>query len=60
MNMKEAKRLPTLKKALNTIKPAMTTFHQHNQAYKFQVAASIIFHKAVDPSVVTQPPVVII
>ena len=34
----------------------MMDFQQKHNAYKFQVAFSIVFHKAVDPAVVTQPP----
>ena len=29
-----------------------------HQAYKFQIAVDVIFHKAVDPAVITQPPVI--
>ena len=49
--MKEVKRLSTLKKAIAVFKLF--------SAYKFQVAVSIVFHKAVDPIVVTHPPVVL-
>ena len=35
----------------------MTTYHQEHCAYKFQIAVSVVFHKAVDPAVITQPPV---
>ena len=56
VNMKEAKRLSTLKKSIDVFKPEMVQFHR---AYKFQVAVSIVFHKAVDPTVVTHPPVVL-
>ena len=34
-------------------------FQQKHSAHKFQIAGSIVFHKAVDPAVVTQPPVVL-
>ena len=57
--MKEAKRLSTLKKDIDVFKPAMVKFHQEHRAYKLQVAVSIVFHKAVDPTVVTHPPVVL-
>ena len=33
------------------------TFQDKHHAYKFQVAITIVCHKAVDPSVFTQPPV---
>ena len=26
-------------------------------AYKFQVAVDVVFHEAVDPTVITQPPI---
>ena len=59
VNMKEAKGLPTLEKAITVFKPVMMDFQQKPSAYKFQIAVSIVFHKAVDPAVVTQPPVVL-
>ena len=37
--------------------PAMLTFQQKHHAYKFQFAVDIMFQKAVDSAVVTQPPV---
>ena len=37
----------------------MMDFQQKHSAYKFQIAVSIVFHKAVDHAVVTQPPVVL-
>ena len=59
VNMKEAKRLSTLEKAIAVFKPAMKDFQQKHSAYKFQIDVSIVFHKAVDPAVVTQPPVLL-
>ena len=35
----------------------MIKFQQEHRAYKFQIAVCVVFHKAVYPSVVTQPPV---
>ena len=35
----------------------MMDFQQKHNAYKFQIAVDVVFHKAVDPAVVTQPPV---
>ena len=35
----------------------MTKFQQEHDAYKFQIAVSAVFHKVVDPAVITQPPV---
>ena len=59
VNMKEAKSLSTLEKAIVVFKPVMMDFQQKHNAYIFQIAVSIIFHKTVDPAVVTQPPVVL-
>ena len=38
----------------------MVKFQQKHSAYKFQVAVSIVFHKAVDPTIVTHSPVVVL
>ena len=57
VNTKEAKSLSTLEKAIAVFKPVMMDFQQKHNADKFQIAVSIVFHKAVDPAVVTQPPV---
>ena len=46
-------------KRLSTLRKAMVNFQQVHRTYKFQVAVIIIFHKAVDPTVVTYPPVVL-
>ena len=35
----------------------MMDFQQKHSAYKFRIAVSIVYHNAVDPAVVTQPPV---
>ena len=59
VNMKEGKNLSTLKKTIAVFKPVMTDFQQKHSAYKFQVVVSIGSHKAVDPTVITQPPVVL-
>ena len=59
VNMKEAERLSTLKKAIDVFKPAMVKFHSEHRTYLFQVAFSIVFHKAINPTVVTHPPVVL-
>ena len=55
VNMEEAKSISTFKKAIVVFKPVMTDFRQKHSAYKFQVAVSIVFHKTVDPAVITQP-----
>ena len=35
----------------------MDNYRRDHRAYKFQIAVDVIFHKAVDPAVITQPPV---
>ena len=57
VNIKEAKSLSTLETAVAVFKPVMMDFQQKHSAYKFQIAVSIVFHKAVDPAIVTQPAV---
>ena len=57
VDMKEANHLSALKEAVNALKPAMDNYHRDHRAYKFQIAVDVIFHKAVDPAVITQPPV---
>ena len=37
----------------------MTDFQQKHSADKFQIAVVVVFKKAVDPAVITQPPVVL-
>ena len=37
----------------------MMDFQQKHSAYKFQIAVSIVSHKAIDPALLTQPPVTI-
>ena len=57
VNMKGVSNLSSLKDAMTVFTRAMCTFQQKHHAYKFQFAVDIMFHKAVDPAVVTQPPV---
>ena len=52
VNTKEAKSLPMLK-AVAVFKSVMMNFQQKHSAYKFQIAVDVVFHKAVDPVVVT-------
>ena len=42
---------------MTAFKPVMAKFRRGHQAYKFQIPADVVFHKAVDPAVITQPPV---
>ena len=54
--MQETHHLDLLSTALHLL-PTMTQFHAKHYAYKFQVAITIVCHKAVDPNVITQAPV---
>ena len=51
MNMKGAKHLLTPKKTIAVFTPVMTKFHQVPDG------SCVVFHNAVDPAVITQPPV---
>ena len=55
--MKGAIYLSSLQKAVTASKPVMGMFHREHRPYKFQIAVNVVFHKAVDPAVVAQPPV---
>ena len=59
VNMKEAKNLSALEKAIAVCTPVMMKFQQEHRAYKFQISVSVVSHKADDPAVITQPPVVL-
>ena len=52
VNMKEAKSISALERAIAVFEPVMMDFQQKHYAYKFQIAVSIVFHKTVDPAVV--------
>ena len=56
INMQETQHLDHLSTSHHLL-PSMKTFHIKHHAYKFQVVITIVCQKAVDPSVVTQPPV---
>ena len=43
VNMKGAKHLSTLKKAIDVFTPVMLKFHQEHRAYKFQIVVSVVF-----------------
>ena len=58
VDMGEARQLAALETVITAFLPAMDTYKQKHHAYKFQIVLSMVFHKAVDPTVVTQPPVV--
>ena len=57
VGMQEADHLTALQGAVTSFQPSISTYHRNHCAYKFQMAVDVIFHKAVDPTVVTQPPV---
>ena len=57
IDMQETQHLDHLSTALHLLLPTMKTYQDKHHAYKFQVAITIVCHKAVDPSVVTQQPV---
>ena len=55
--MKESDNLTALQAGVTSIQPSMSTYQRDHSAYKFQMAVDVIFHKAVDPTVITQPAV---
>ena len=57
IDMQETQHLGHLSTALHLLLPTMKTFQVKHHAYKFRDAITIVCHTAVDPSVVTQPPV---
>ena len=42
---------------LSSFQPSMTKYHREHRAYQFQMTVDVVFHKAVDPAVIIQPPV---
>ena len=60
VNMPEANHLAALEKAVTSFQPSMTKYRREHHAYKFQLAVDVVFHKAVDPAVITVPPVTLI
>ena len=57
VDMNTANQLATLGDTVLSLEPTMVAYQRRHPAYKFQVALDVMFHKAVDPAVVTQPPV---
>ena len=55
--MNEERHLSALKEAIAVFSPIISKFQQEHHAYNFQIAACVVFHKAVGPAVATQPPV---
>ena len=56
VDMEEQNQLAALGDAVLSLEPTMVAYQRRHRVYKFQVADGM-FHKAVDPAVVTQPPV---
>ena len=57
VGMQEADHLSALQGAVSSFQPSMTKYHREIRAYKFQMVVDVVFHKAVDPAVITQRPV---
>ena len=57
VDIKESDSLTALQGAVTSFQPSMSTYQRDHSAYKFQMAVDVIFHKAVDPTVITQPAV---
>ena len=55
--MKESDNLTALQGAVTSFQPSMSKYQRDHSAYKFQMAVHVIFHKAVDPTGITQPAV---
>ena len=56
IDMQETQHLDHLSPALHLLLPTMKIFQDKHRAYKFQVSITIVCHKAVEPTVVTQRP----
>ena len=52
VDMNESDNLTALQ--VTSFQPSMSTYQRDHSAYKFQMAVDVIFHKAVDPTVITQ------
>ena len=57
VDMNARNQLAALRDAVLSLEPTMDVYQRGHQAYKYQVALDVVFHKAVDPAVVTVPPV---
>ena len=49
--------IQALQGAVTAFKPVMEKYHREHHAYKFQMVVDVVLHKAVDPAVITVPPV---
>ena len=57
VDMNAANQLVALQDAVVALEPTMAADQQRHHAYKYQIAVNVIFHKAVDPTILTEPPV---
>ena len=57
VDKKESDNLTALQAAVTSFQPSMSTYQRDHSAYKFQMIVVVFFHKAVDPTVITQPAV---
>ena len=57
VDMKDSDYLTALQAAVTSYQPSMSTYQRDHSAYKFQMVVDVIFHKAVAPTVITQPAV---
>ena len=57
VDMNATHQLAALEGTVVSFGPVMADYKRRRGAYKFHVIANIMFHKAVDPNVGTQPPV---
>ena len=57
VDMRDQDQLAALGDAVLSLEPTMVAYQRRHRAFKFQVAVDVMFHNAVDPAVVTQPPV---
>ena len=55
--MDAANQLVALEDAVVTLEPTMAAYQQRHHAYKYQIALNVVFHKAVDPTILIDPPV---
>ena len=57
VDTKQTDNLSALQGAVTSFQPSMSTYQCDHSAYKFQMAVDVLFHKAVNPTVITQPAV---
>ena len=57
VNMNAANQLVAIEEAVAALEPTMAAYLQRHHAYKYQIAVNVIFHKAVDPTILTDPSV---